>query len=75
MTRDNFEQVLRQFLGRRPWKPFTLELVSGSRLEIEYPESITRYREELLSCQSSSGVQNMFEYTSVIRFIYATGTT
>jgi hypothetical protein len=74
MTRDNFEHVLRRFLARRPCKPFTVELVSGSRIEIQHPEALTVYREGLISCQSSSRVQTVFEYTSVIRFIDATGT-
>jgi hypothetical protein len=74
MTRESFDRALRLFQRQRPWKPFTLELISGSFIEVNHPESLTRSG-DLLMCQSSSGVRTVFEYTSVIRFIAATGTT
>lgn len=74
MTRENFEYVLRLFQTRQPWKPFTLELITGSRLEVNHPEALEQ-KEELLKLKSSSGLQTVFEYRSVIRFLDATGTT
>jgi hypothetical protein len=34
--------LLGAFSRRKPWKPFTLELVSGSRVEVNHPESLTQ---------------------------------
>ena len=73
MTRENFERVLRVFQTRRPWKAFTLELVNGCRLEVSHPEALTQYG-ELVKLRSASGLNTVFEYRSVIRFLDATGT-
>jgi hypothetical protein len=73
MTRDHFERIWRAFLRRRPFLPFTLELVNGSRLEVNHPESVTLH-EEWLVYNSTRGIRSVFEYNSVIRFIDSTGT-
>ncbi len=39
MTTDNFRKVLLAFLHRRPFKPFTIELNTGTRFEIDGPEA------------------------------------
>lgn len=72
MTRENFETVFRTFSNRRPFPPFTLELVSGSRIEVNHPEALTLH-EELIVYKSTRGVWSVFEYGSVIRFIDSTG--
>lgn len=72
MTRAQFLAVLRAFLKRKYFHPFTLELDSGSRIEVNHPEAL-RLEKELIVCRSTSGVQSVFEYESVVRFIDATG--
>jgi hypothetical protein len=72
ITRDNFLRLWNAFAKRRPWKPFTLELVSGSRLEVNHPESVT-LGPELFIVRATSGVRNYLDYASVVRFIDATG--
>jgi hypothetical protein len=40
MTEDAFEQSLRAFVRRVPFRPFTIELVGGARYEIQHPEAL-----------------------------------
>lgn len=40
MDAKSFERTLRAFARRRPFRPFTVELVSGSDLLIEHPEAL-----------------------------------
>lgn len=72
MTPEQFIKVLRGFLKRKYFHPFTLELVSGSRIEVNHPEALW-LEKELIVCRSTSGVQSVFAYESVVRFIDATG--
>jgi hypothetical protein len=39
VTEDVFEQSLRAFVRRVPFRPFAIELVSGARYEIQHPEA------------------------------------
>lgn len=39
MTTENFQKVLLAMIRRRPFKPFTVELNTGSRFEIDHPEA------------------------------------
>jgi len=40
MTREHFEQVLRAFQTRAPFRSFTVELVSGDRIRVDHPEAM-----------------------------------
>ena len=40
MQSEAFDRALRSFVNRRPFRPFTVELVSGARLAIEHPEAL-----------------------------------
>lgn len=73
MTREDFQKVLDAFCKRMPFRPFTIELVSGSHIEINHPEAL-RQHDDLLVYKSTSGIQSVFGYESIIRFIDATGT-
>jgi hypothetical protein len=40
MTDDNFERGLHAFIRRRPFRPFAVELASGDRFTVDYPEAL-----------------------------------
>ena len=40
MEADAFERALRSFARRTPFKPFVVEMVSGTNLLIEHPEAL-----------------------------------
>ena len=72
MTPENFKLVLGEFLKRKAFEPFTLEMVSGSRVEVNHPEALTLYK-HLVVCVSTSRCRTVFEYAGVVRFIQGTG--
>ena len=43
MTKEAFEKSLRSFQKRKPFKPFMIELTSGSTLQINHPEAVATY--------------------------------
>lgn len=40
MAPDNWEKTLRAFQRRVPFHPFTVELSSGSKIEVDHPEAL-----------------------------------
>jgi hypothetical protein len=40
MKEETFERSLRAFTQRRPFKPFLVELASGTQLTIDHPEAL-----------------------------------
>jgi hypothetical protein len=42
MKEDTFERSLRAFSERRPFKPFLVELASGSRFTLDHPEALAQ---------------------------------
>lgn len=40
MVKENFERSLRAFARRTPFKPFVVELVSGSTIKVDHPEAL-----------------------------------
>ncbi len=72
MTSENFARAWKGFSERQPFRPFTLELASGSRIEINHPEAVT-FDEELIICKATRGIRSVIECASVVRFIDATG--
>jgi hypothetical protein len=75
MIEENFNRTLRAFQRFSPFRPFTLELVSGSRIEVNHPEALTLYENGLISCAATTGGRSVFEVTSVVRFLSVTGVT
>jgi hypothetical protein len=75
MTPENFGQILSAFNRRRPWRPFTLELVNGSRIEVNHPEALTlALKGTVITFRSTTKLHTVFECAGVIRFLDATGT-
>ncbi|HZL33998.1 MAG TPA: hypothetical protein VFC78_01730 [Tepidisphaeraceae bacterium] len=40
MEREHFDQGLRAFQRRRPFRSFTVELVSGEQIQVDHPEAL-----------------------------------
>ena len=40
MVAETFAQSPSAFVRRKPFRPFRVELVSGERLEVEYPDAL-----------------------------------
>lgn len=40
MDRDTFDATIRVLKHRTPFRPFTLAMVNGDRLEVDYPDAL-----------------------------------
>lgn len=64
MDLDAFDRSLRAFVGRRPFRAFTIELVSGSRLQIDHPEAVV-FRHGVAIHFTPDGTPTLFDHQSV----------
>ena len=42
MDRETFDATIRTFKHRAPFRPFTVSLVNGERLEVDHPDARSR---------------------------------
>jgi hypothetical protein len=64
MDRETFDQTIRTFQQRRPFRPFTISLVNGERLEIDHPEAVL-IREGTGAFLGPGGVPAIFDFEGV----------
>ena len=70
MTVDHFEESLDVLISIRPFKPFTVELNTGQRIEIDHPRAISSRGGHAIFT-SPGGVLIMFDHESVNQIINA----
>jgi hypothetical protein len=68
MTTENFEQTLRAFQRRTPFSPFTVELVSGDRFQVDHPEALV-LRDGIAVFVAAGGIPTLFDHESVSQLI------
>ena len=68
MDRRTFESTIRAFRDRRPFRPFTIAMVNGDRLEIDHPDAIL-VREGVGLFVGPAGVPAVFDYEGVTQVI------
>jgi hypothetical protein len=64
MTPQDFERVLRAFHRRKPFRPFTVQFVSGERISVGHPEALVS-RAGVAVYISSEGIPTLFDHESV----------
>lgn len=64
MTLDHFEGIIRAFQERAPFRPFLVDMVNGSRIEVDHPEAMV-LRGGAAVYISSAGVPTLFDHDSV----------
>ncbi len=64
MTSDHFERTLRAFQRRTPFQPFTVELVSGSRFQVDHPEAMV-VRSGVGAFVAVDGTPTLFDHDGV----------
>jgi hypothetical protein len=69
MLPEDFERSLRAFSRRVPFQPFTVELTSGVRIEVDHPEA---FWGGVAVSISSQGVPTPFNHQGVGRAIGVT---
>jgi hypothetical protein len=60
----NFEQTLRAFHQRTPSRPFTVELVSGNRFQVDHPEALV-LRDGVAVFIAKGGMPVVFDHEGV----------
>lgn len=64
MDRSAFERSLRAFARRVPFRSFTVELVSGTRFEVDHPEALV-FRGGVAVYVDATGNPTLFDHESV----------
>lgn len=68
MTPKNFERTLRAFQRRAPFRPYTVELVSGDRFQVDHPEALV-LRDGVAVFIAAGGVPTLFDHESVCQIV------
>jgi hypothetical protein len=68
MTLENFETIIGTLVTRTPFRPFTVELVGGSRFEVDGPRARVA-RDGVAVFVAPGGVPIWFEHESVTQII------
>ncbi len=64
----DFQNALRALRQRQPFVPFTVELVSGARFEVDFPDALV-VRDGVAVFIGPGGVPVLFDHESVSRLI------
>lgn len=67
MEAEAFERSLRGFVRRSPFKPFVVEMVSGSRIEVDHPEAVVVFRAGVAVFVNPEGEFTLFDHEGVAR--------
>ena len=68
MTAENFDRALRALQRRSPFKPFTVEMVSGDRFQVDHPEALV-FRGGVAVFVSKAAVPVIFDHEGVSQFL------
>jgi hypothetical protein len=68
MVAKNLERSLRALTRRKPFRPFTVELVSGDRVKVDHPEALV-YRAGVAVYISPAGSLTVFDHEGVSQII------
>jgi hypothetical protein len=61
-----FEQSMRAFTRRTPFEPFVVELMSGSRMQVNHPEAVA-FNRGVAVYIAPDGTPSLFDHDSVTR--------
>jgi hypothetical protein len=64
MLAEAFDRTLRAFARRTPFRPFTVEFVSGTRITVDHPEALV-FRGGVAVFFSPDGTPSLFDHESV----------
>lgn len=68
MDRETFDGTIRTFKHRTPFRPFTVSLVNGERLEVDHPDALA-VRDGVALFVGSGGVPAVFDHEGVAQVI------
>lgn len=68
MDRDTFDQAIRVYKHRSPFRPFTVAMQNGDRLEVDHPDALA-IRDGVALFAGPGGVPSIFDHEGVSRII------
>lgn len=68
MDRETFDATIRTFKNRTPFRPFTVSLVNGERLEVDHPDAII-VREGVGLFAGPGGIPSVFDCEGVAQVV------
>jgi hypothetical protein len=68
MDRHTFDNTIRAFKHQRPFRPFTISLVNGERVEVDHPDAIL-VRDGVGLFAGPGGIPSVFDYEGVAQII------
>jgi len=68
MDRDTFDGTIRTFKHRTPFRPFTVALVNGDRLEVDHPDALA-VRDGVALFAGPGGVPVVFDHEGVSQIV------
>lgn len=68
MEVDSFERTLNAFKARSPFRPFTVALVNGDRVEVDYPTALLM-RDGVAVYIAAGGIPVIFDHEGVSQVI------
>ena len=68
MELANFDETLRAFQRRTPFRPFTVALVNGDRFEVDHPQALL-VRDGVAVYLGPGGVPVVFDHEGVSQVI------
>ena len=68
MDRDTFDQTIRAFKHRKPFRPFTVAMQNGDRLEVDHPDALA-IRDGIALFAGPGRVPSIFDNEGVNRII------
>ena len=73
MVAKIFERSLRELTHRTPFRPFVVELVSGTRFTVDHPEAVV-FRSGVGVYLAPDGAPTLFDHQGVCRLDGSPGT-
>jgi hypothetical protein len=68
MDRNTFDSTIRTVKRRSPFRPFTVAMVNGDRLEVDHPDALAA-RDGVALFAGPGGVPVVFDYEGVSQVI------
>ena len=68
MPADHFQTTIRACQRRTPFRPFTIELVSGDRVQVDHPEALV-IRAGVAVFVNANGAPVIFDHEGVSQVI------
>jgi len=68
MAEQHFDSFLIALLDRKPFRPFTVELIGGDRFEIDHPRA-TVVRDGVAIYVRPGGIPVYFDHDSVLKIV------